>query len=130
MPKRCFFPSVHFSKDLRQNVSIWIAPIVSAFIVVCSRKPKKASGHVQMGLKHNLVYFKSLLGCLLIKSWSSSQHLNAGKRWRVIPSLPSNLFSKGLGHWHLTWRTSLVFLLPSGLWKYFFLLLLSSINTL
>ena len=26
MPKRCFFPSVHFSHDLRQNVSNWIAP--------------------------------------------------------------------------------------------------------
>ena len=44
-----------------------------------------------MGQKHNLVHFKSLLGCLLIKSWSSSQHLHAGKQWRVIPSLPSHL---------------------------------------
>ena len=26
IPKGCFFPSVHFSNDLRQNVSIWIAP--------------------------------------------------------------------------------------------------------
>ena len=26
-----------------------------------------------MGPKHNLVHFKSLWGCLLIKSWSSSQ---------------------------------------------------------
>ena len=26
IPKRCFFPSVNFSKDLRQNASIWITP--------------------------------------------------------------------------------------------------------
>ena len=26
IPKRCFFPAVHFSNDLRQNVLIWIAP--------------------------------------------------------------------------------------------------------
>ena len=52
---------------------------VSAFIVVCSRKPKNASGRVLMGPKHNLVHFKSLLGCLLINSWSSSQQLYAGK---------------------------------------------------
>ena len=64
---------------------------VSAFIDVCSRKPKNASGRVQMGPKHNLVHFKSLSGCLLIKSWSSSHHLYAGKTWRVIPSLPSHL---------------------------------------
>ena len=44
-----------------------------------------------MGPKNNLVHFKSLLGCLFIKSWSSSQHLNAGKQWRIIPSLPSHL---------------------------------------
>ena len=43
------------------------------------------------GAKHNLVHFKSLLVCLLIKSWSSSQHLHAGKKWRVIQSLPSHL---------------------------------------
>ena len=44
-----------------------------------------------MGPKTNLVHFKSVLECLLINSWSSSQHLQAGKRWRVIPSLPSHL---------------------------------------
>ena len=44
-----------------------------------------------MGPKHNLVHFKSLLWCLLIKSWFSSQHLYGGKTWRVIPSLPSHL---------------------------------------
>ena len=26
IPKKCFFPSVHFSNDLIQNVLIWIAP--------------------------------------------------------------------------------------------------------
>ena len=69
---------------------------VSAFIVVFSRKPsaltsRNASGRVLMGPKNNLVHFKSVLGCLLINSWSSSQHLHAGKRWRVIPSLTSHL---------------------------------------
>ena len=64
---------------------------VSAFIVVFSRKPKNVSGRVSMGPENNLVHFKSVLECLLINSWSSSQHLGAGKRWRVIPSLPSHL---------------------------------------
>ena len=44
-----------------------------------------------MGPKNNLVHFKSALECLPIKIWSSSQHLHAGKPWRVIPSLPSHL---------------------------------------
>ena len=44
-----------------------------------------------MGPKPNLVCFKSLLVCLLINSWSSSQHLHAGKKLRVITSLPSHL---------------------------------------
>ena len=43
------------------------------------------------GTKNNVVHFKSVLECCLINSWSSSQHLHAGKRWRVIPSLPSDL---------------------------------------
>jgi len=69
------------------------------------------------GPKHNLVHFKSLWGCLLIKSWSSSQHLHAGKRWRVIPSLPSHLvilftlvkwFRCGWQDW---WGQSRIFLL-------------------
>ena len=63
---------------------------VSAFIIVCTRKPKDTFGLVQMGSKNNLVHFKSLFGCLLIKIWSSSQHLHAGKQWRVIPSLLSH----------------------------------------
>ena len=44
-----------------------------------------------MGPKHNLVHLKSLLGCLLIKSWTSSRHLHARKKIRLIPSLPSLL---------------------------------------
>ena len=44
-----------------------------------------------MGPKNNLVHFKSVVECLLISSWSSSQHQHAGKRWRVIPSLPSHI---------------------------------------
>ena len=44
-----------------------------------------------MGPKNNSVHFKSVLEFLLINSWSSSQHLHAGKRWRVIPSLSSHL---------------------------------------
>ena len=40
-----------------------------------------------MGPRNNLVHFKSVLECLLINSWSSSQHL----KLRVIPSLPSHL---------------------------------------
>ena len=38
-----------------------------------------------MGPKHNLVHFKSLSGCFLIKSWSSSQHLHAGKNMKGNP---------------------------------------------
>ena len=38
-----------------------------------------------MGPKHNLVHFKSLFGCLLIKSWSSSQHLYARKNIKGNP---------------------------------------------
>ena len=34
---------------------------------------------------------KCLWTCLLIKSWSSWQHLLAGKRWRVVSSLPFHL---------------------------------------
>ena len=71
-----------------KNMTAHYNSFVSAFIVVCSRKPKNASGHVKMGSKHNLVHFKSLFGCLLIKS---SQHLHAQIKLRVIPSLPSHL---------------------------------------
>ena len=38
-----------------------------------------------MGPKHHLVHFKSLLGCLLIKSWSSFQHMYAGKNMKGNP---------------------------------------------
>ena len=58
---------------------------VSVFIVVCSRKPKNASGRVWMGPKQKLVHFKSLFGCLPINSWSSSPHLYAGKLDGVGP---------------------------------------------
>ena len=91
--------------------------LVSAFIVVCSRKPKNASRRILMGPKHNLVHFKSLLGCLLIKSWFSSQHLYAGKTWRVIPSLPCHLafhftFVKWFRFgWHDWWGHSGIYLL-------------------
>ena len=54
-------------------------------VVVVSRKPKNTSGHVKMGSKHNLVHFKSLLWCLLIKSWSSSLHLYDGKNMNGNP---------------------------------------------
>jgi hypothetical protein len=72
-----------------QHITTFI--FVSAFIVVFSRKPKNVSGRVSMGPENNLVHFKSVLECLLINSWSSFQHLHAGKRWRVIPSLHSHL---------------------------------------
>ena len=76
-----------------------------------------------MGPKNNLVHFKSLLGCLLIKSWSSSQHLHAGKTWRVIPPIPSPLvlhftlvkwFRLGLQDW---WGEILALLLSTSLKK-------------
>ena len=43
-----------------------------------------------MGPKQNLVHFKSLLGYLPLKSWSSSQHLQAGKKIKgnPIPTFP------------------------------------------
>ena len=43
------------------------------------------------GAENNLVHFKSLLECLLIKSWSSFQHLYAGIKLRVILYLPFHL---------------------------------------
>ena len=63
---------------------------VSAFIVVFSRKPKNVSGRVLMGPKNNLVHFKSVLECLLIKSCSSSQHLHTRKQWRVREGVKKN----------------------------------------
>ena len=49
-----------------KNMTAYYNSFVSAFIVVCSMKPKNASGRVLMGPKHNLDHFKSLLGCLPI----------------------------------------------------------------
>ena len=77
-----------------------------------------------MGPKNYFVHFKSVLECLLIHSWSSSQHLHAGKRRRVIPSLPSHLvihftlvkwFRFG---WQVWWGEILALLL--AIWLYSF----------
>ena len=50
-----------------------------------------------MGPKNNLVHFKSVLECLLINNWSSSQHLHAGKDKGLSHLyLPTLLF---ISHW-------------------------------
>ena len=59
---------------------------VSAFIFVLRRKPENTSKHIWIGPKHNYGYYKSLWGCLLIKSWSSYQHIYAGKYVMVTHS--------------------------------------------
>ena len=64
---------------------------MSAFIFVLIRKPADVYKHVLMGPKHNFVQFKLLRCCLYIKSWSNSHHMHAGKRCKLIPSLPSPL---------------------------------------
>ena len=45
-----------------------MSDITTVSFVSAFRKPKNASGRVIMGPKHNLVQFKSLLGCLFIPS--------------------------------------------------------------
>ena len=65
--------------------------ITTVSFVSAPGSPKTSLYVSKWGRKNNSVHFKSVLECLLINSWSSSQHLHAGKRWRVIPSLPSHL---------------------------------------
>ena len=62
-----------------------------------------------MGPKHNSVHFKTLLGCLLIKSWSSFQHLIAGKNMKGNPiSTFSPCFSFHIGKVIQIWQARLM----------------------
>ena len=74
--------SLDVAVDFLSKIWLQITTVsfVSAFIFVLIRKPADVYKHVLMGPKHNLVNFKYSWWCLLIKSWSSFQHLYAGKR--------------------------------------------------
>ena len=78
--------------------------------------------------KHNLVHFKSLLGCLIYRAGQVPNICMLEKKWRVIPSLPSHLvllftlvkwFRLGWQNW---WSEILALLLKywPKLFKFFF----------
>ena len=56
-----------------------------SFNFVFTRTPKNTSRHVLMGPEHTFVHFKYVCWFLLIKSWSSFQHMYAGKLDGVGP---------------------------------------------
>ena len=63
-----------------ENQHITTVIFVSAFIFIFGRKPKNASGHIQMGPETNFVHFKHACWFLFIQSWSSYHQMNAGKK--------------------------------------------------
>ena len=70
------------SKIWQHNTTVSFVGAIHFFL---RRKPANSSKCVWIGPKHNKVYFKSLGGCLLIKSWSSYHHMYAGKRYNRNP---------------------------------------------